>query len=81
MGVGVGGLTYRYSELFLKDASELVDLNQQGFYAPFLWSRAVCPDEHPAFFSSVVRTSCGNQTSPTPTLFFKVRPPPTSVRG
>ena len=48
-----------YCDLFLRDQGELDEFNSKRLYSPFLWGRAICPDDHPAFFAAVVQASCG----------------------
>jgi len=65
---------HRYRELFLEDQSELEAFNAQRLYAPFLWGRALSPDDHDDFFSAIVQTLCGPPTQCTDrSLVMKVR--------
>lgn len=51
----------RYRELFFRDGgSELDAFNAQRLFAPFLWGKTICPDDHPAFFAAMVQVSCGS---------------------
>lgn len=45
--------------MFLHGESELEAFNSQKLFAPFLWGKALCPDDHPAFFAAVVDALCG----------------------
>jgi len=59
MGPPVTYCNDRYRQIFLKDHTELDNFNNQHVYSPFLWGRAISPEDQPAFFAAVVQASCG----------------------